>query len=64
MTFTRRFFRAAAVCSFVSVATTLPALLDAWLYPVMQPVAHTLIGLWLWRAPPLDFSPALRQDRR
>jgi hypothetical protein len=45
-------------------APRLPALLDAWLYPVVQPVARTLIGVWLWRAPPLDLSPAPRQDRR
>jgi|SRR6185436_8336824 len=27
----------------------LPATLDAWLYPAIQPLARTLIGVWLWR---------------
>jgi hypothetical protein len=28
---------------------TLPPLVDAWLYPLLQPAARTLIGVWLWR---------------
>ena len=39
-------------------APRLPTLLDQWLYPLVQPLARTLIGVWLWRAPPLDLSPA------
>jgi hypothetical protein len=39
-------------------APRLPGLLDDWLYPVVQPVARTLIGVWLWRSPPVVLSPA------
>ncbi len=28
---------------------TLPPLVEAWLYPLMQPAARFLIGMWLWR---------------
>jgi hypothetical protein len=27
----------------------LPPSLDAWIYPAIQPLARTLIGVWLWR---------------
>jgi hypothetical protein len=27
----------------------LPPSMDAWLYPAIQPLARTLIGVWLWR---------------
>ena len=27
----------------------LPPLLNAWIYPAIQPLARTLIGVWLWR---------------
>jgi len=27
----------------------MPESLDAWLYPAIQPLARTLIGVWLWR---------------
>jgi hypothetical protein len=36
---------------------TLPPLLETWLYPLLQPAARLLIGIWLWRA--RDMSPAL-----
>jgi hypothetical protein len=39
-------------------APRLPPLLDIWLYPLVQPVARTLIGVWLWRSPPVALSPA------
>jgi hypothetical protein len=39
-------------------APRLPALLDDWLYPVVQPVARALIGLWLWPSPPVTLNPA------
>ena len=29
---------------------TLPPLLGTWLYPLLQPAARALIGVWLWRA--------------
>lgn len=28
---------------------TMPATLSFWLYPLFQPLARTLIGIWLWR---------------
>ena len=28
---------------------TLPPLLSTWLYPLLQPAARLLIGIWLWR---------------
>jgi len=28
---------------------TLPPLLNTWLYPLLQPAARSLIGVWLWR---------------
>jgi hypothetical protein len=28
---------------------TLPPLLGTWLYPLLQPAARLLIGVWLWR---------------
>ena len=27
----------------------LPPLLNTWLYPLLQPAARLLIGIWLWR---------------
>jgi len=39
---------------------TLPPLLNAWLYPLLQPAARTLIGIWLWRVngdQPGEMSP-------
>jgi hypothetical protein len=29
---------------------TIPALLDTWSYPAIQPLGRTLIGFWLWSA--------------
>jgi hypothetical protein len=29
---------------------TLPAAVGFWLYPLLQPAARFLIGVWLWRA--------------
>ena len=31
---------------------TLPPFLNTWLYPLLQPAARLLIGLWLWRVDP------------
>lgn len=31
---------------------TLPPLLATWLYPLLQPAARLLIGIWLWRVDP------------
>ena len=28
---------------------TIPATISFWLYPALQPIARTLIGVWLWR---------------
>ncbi len=28
----------------------MPEAFDAWLYPAIQPLARTLIGVWLWRS--------------
>jgi hypothetical protein len=28
---------------------TMPTVLSAWLYPLLQPAARTLIGVWLWQ---------------
>jgi hypothetical protein len=39
-------------------APRLPALLDDWLYPVVQPVARALIGVWLWPSLPVTLNPA------
>jgi hypothetical protein len=33
----------------VGGAQLLPDALDFWLYPLIQPLARTLIGVWLWR---------------
>ena len=30
-------------------APGLPEPLDTWLYPAIQPLGRSLIGLWLWR---------------
>jgi hypothetical protein len=34
----------------------LPSSIDAWLYPAIQPLARTLIGVWLWRNAAFDPS--------
>ena len=31
------------------VGVNVPSQVDAWSYPVIQPLARTLIGVWLWR---------------
>lgn len=31
---------------------TLPPLVSTWLYPLLQPAARTLTGIWLWRVNP------------
>lgn len=31
---------------------SLPPLLSTWLYPLLQPAARLLIGIWLWRVDP------------
>ncbi|HET8623630.1 MAG TPA: hypothetical protein VFM14_08710 [Gemmatimonadales bacterium] len=39
-------------------APPLPGILDDWFYPIVQPIARTLIGVWLWRSSPVAFSSA------
>jgi hypothetical protein len=36
----------------------LPDVLDFWLYPLIQPLARTLIGVWLWQHADEDATPA------
>jgi hypothetical protein len=33
----------------LGVPSFLPPWLDAWIYPAIQPLARTLIGVWLWQ---------------
>jgi hypothetical protein len=33
----------------VGGAQLLPDAVDFWLYPLIQPLARTMIGVWLWR---------------
>ena len=48
------FYAAAALLTLqiiaveVGGAQLLPDSLDFWLYPLVQPLARTLIGVWLW----------------
>ena len=49
------FFLAAVALTFTNIASelqwgTLPEPLGSWLYPAIQPIGRTLIGLWLWTA--------------
>lgn len=49
------FFLAAVALTFTNIASelqwgTLPEPLGSWLYPAIQPLGRTLIGLWLWTA--------------
>jgi len=49
------FFLAAVALTFTNIASelqwgTLPEPLAGWLYPAIQPLGRTLIGLWLWTA--------------
>jgi hypothetical protein len=49
------FFLAALVLTLMIIGRelqwwTIPALLDTWSYPAIQPLGRTLIGLWLWSA--------------
>jgi len=37
---------------------SLPPLLSTWLYPLLQPAARLLIGLWLWSAKNSDLDQA------
>lgn len=37
---------------------SLPPFLNAWLYPLLQPAARLLIGIWLWRVVP-EGKPAV-----
>lgn len=49
------FYAAAALLTLqiivveVGGAQLLPDAIDFWLYPLIQPLARTLIGVWLWR---------------
>ena len=42
-------FLTLAIISSELKGPTLPPPLEAWFYPLTQPVARFLIGLWLWR---------------
>ena len=49
------FLAAAALTLFTNVlpelgGPTLPESIEPWLYPAIQPLGRTLIGVWLWRA--------------
>jgi hypothetical protein len=37
---------------------TLPDIVSAWLYPLLQPAARFLIGVWLWRVSDTDREPS------
>jgi hypothetical protein len=74
----RRFNRVLSCFYFAAAALTIsylvselngPELPDAigfWLYPSIQPLGRTLIGVWLWKhaneqaGDPVDFRPAVR----
>jgi hypothetical protein len=36
---------------------TLPDVVSAWFYPLLQPVARFLVGVWLWRVSDTDSRP-------
>ena len=38
---------------------TLPDIISEWLYPLLQPAARFLIGVWLWRVSDTDREPSL-----
>jgi hypothetical protein len=40
----------------------LPPLLETWLYPLLQPAARFLIGIWLWKA--ADVNAEVMEDQR
>jgi hypothetical protein len=49
------FFLAAVALTLTNIASelqwgTLPEPLGSWIYPAIQPLGRTLIGLWLWTA--------------
>jgi hypothetical protein len=49
------FLAAAALTLFTNLlpelgGPTLPDSIEPWLYPAIQPLGRTLIGVWLWRA--------------
>ena len=50
----RRFYAAAAALTLqiiiveVGGGQLLPDAIDFWIYPLIQPLARTLIGVWLW----------------
>ena len=37
---------------------TLPEIISAWLYPLLQPAARFLIGVWLWRVGNANREPS------
>lgn len=53
----RRTATGVVICAFLALlgisgelrGPTLPALMTAWLYPLLQPAARLLIGTWQWR---------------
>lgn len=54
-------YGAASALTVINVASAFgreiaPAL-DDWLYPLIQPAARTLIGVWLWRTGDVQFGP-------
>ena len=45
--------------SNIVTMATLPDVVSAWLYPLLQPAARFLIGVWLWRVSDTDREPSL-----
>jgi hypothetical protein len=42
---------------------TLPDVVSAWLYPLLQPAARFLIGVWLWRVSDGDREPSFSREQ-
>ena len=42
---------------------TLPDIVSAWLYPLLQPPARFLVGVWLWRVSEADRVPSLGREQ-
>jgi hypothetical protein len=42
---------------------TLPDIVSAWLYPLLQPAARFLIGVWLWRVSDGDREPSFSREQ-
>jgi hypothetical protein len=41
---------------------TLPDIISAWMYPLLQPAARFLIGVWLWQVGDADREPSLSRE--